>query len=96
MLLAALHAERILDEPLAARVAEIKPQRTRRLVNKIRRIAAIESLEQILHVFQVVRIGRELIGILASTLLIFDGGKYLDLDDMTHVVEDRAEQYIID
>jgi hypothetical protein len=86
-LLAALGAERVLDEPLSAAIAQIEPQRHGAFVEKAGTILIVEPFEQFLHLLEmilVVPIAAAAVGRTAGRR-IFNGLKHLDLHDMANI-----------
>jgi hypothetical protein len=84
-LLAGFQAERVLHEPLATGVTEVKTHRTRGIFRHAWVVAVVDAFEKIFHLLEMVALLVEIIERLASTEVILDRGKYLDPDDVANV-----------
>jgi hypothetical protein len=84
-LLGGFQAERVLHEPLAAGVAEIKTHRTRQVFGHARVFAVVKAFEQVFHLFEVISFLVETIEGLASTEVVLHRWKHLDPDDVPNV-----------
>jgi len=84
-LLAGFEAKRVLHEPLAASFTEIETHRASGVFGHPWVVAVIKPLEKIFHFFEVVFFLVKIVQRVAPALVILDGRKHFDPDDVTNV-----------